>query len=630
MKALGWVILCCFSLLAFGQNSNSSKSVMIGVGKPVLVKPADLKTRWQAKLVNLEAPSPDGNSYRSWLMRTKQHLPARPGFAKKSPSSVAEVPIITSSFEGNYTDGLPNDNDLAISNGGQLISVINSNIIFFDTQTDSLLFSISLEDFSDTLGLTASMYDPKVMYDPQQDRFIFVCLSGNTDSTSNIVLAFSASNQLMGGWYFYRLPGDALNNNTWTDYPMLALTEDELFLTANSLINDTFPPSVSDSWKYLFQQSFIWQIDKARGYAGDSLITRYHYNILFNNKPIRNLCPVRGGSDLQGPNLFLLSNRNFDLLNDTIFVVQVTGTINQPGLQVLVNFARTDIPYGLPPDADQKGNRLLQTNDARILAAYYENNRIHYVQNCYNPTSDTARSAIYHGIINDPGISNNIEGYIIGDDSLDFGYPNIAYSGRYPGDEEAIITFLHTSEDTSASISAVFYNGNSGYSDRITIKQGETFVTRGGSYVRWGDYTGSQRKYDQPGTVWMSGYWGKVLTGNPLLGTRVNATWIAALSSPDSSLVSQVAEQPEENTVKLFPNPTDDLVNITFSLPNSEMVRIELVDMSGRIVKTFIHDLAQKGQNRFTFSTSPLDAGHYVLIINTGKGVIMSEKISKY
>jgi len=619
------IALCLLPFAIFSQDFTYSKSEIISSGLPTTISPAQITRDFKPNLNNLEMPSPGGNSYRSFLLRQKELL--KTSGSRKTDGVVnlgdAENPIVVSGLKGNNYDGsAPTDNHLAVSNAGKVISVANSNIFFYDAPIDSVLDEISLEAFFDTLGLTANMYDPRVLYDPKQDKFILLCLSGNTDSTSNIVVAFSTTNNPLDAWNLYALPGNPLNDTTWSDYPIVAITDEELFITVNALFNDTI--NTIDSWKLLFRESVIWQVNKQRGYNGQTLETRYYNGIKYDNKPIRNLCPIQGGSTTYGPNLYLLSNRNFDVTNDTFFILEVTNVLDDPGTYLQINVRTSDVAYGLAPDGKQRNNRILQTNDSRVLSGYLEDNQIHFVQNTVNP--DTVRAAIYHGIITSVNTTKDVTGNVIGVDSLDFAYPNIAYTGKYPGDDEALITFNHTSVDTFAGFSAVFYDSHNGYSKRITLKAGQDFAAPlPGIRQRWGDYSGSQRKYDEPGKAWAAGFYG-LREGVK----RTNSTWISEITSPDTSAQPPVSVVPVERTpARTFPNPTADFFSTEFELAQDSFLEIALFDASGKRVKTFIRDRVKHGLNRFSFSLAPLSSGIYFLRVSNAGRLLVSEKIIK-
>ena len=142
-------------------------------------------------------------------------------------------------FVGNpWGLSTPNDNDMAISNAGMLISVINTNIFVRNTVTNVNSPIKSLAAFTTPVNSLHQEFDPKVIYDPNADRFVLVCLVGFVDTTSKIIVGFSQTNDPSGNWNLYTLPGNPLNNNLWSDYPMIAMTNKELFLSINLLYNN--------------------------------------------------------------------------------------------------------------------------------------------------------------------------------------------------------------------------------------------------------------------------------------------------------------------------------------------------------------------------------------------------------
>lgn len=631
---LSLIGLFLWSVATLSAQGLEYKTQRVTIEKGKSVRPSLIKKDFQPKLERV-APAPGGKATEDWLSEQKKLIPnykrsKLPKYKKSGNLSGQNVPkpIMKFSLEGNFENfGVPCDNDIAISNDGILLSVINSNIMAYDSEDDSLLFSVSLEAFADTLGLTAGMYDPKAIYDPTTDRFILVCLSGNTDSTSNIVVAFSTSSDPREPWHLYALPGDPFQEGTWSDFPSVAISENELFITINALVNDTLPPSQIDSWKFLFKETGMWQINKLSGYNGQNLDSRYWNDFYFNNTSIRNLYPVKGGMDIKGPDMFFLSNRSFELENDTIYLAYLNAELDNPGVSISLEVLKANPSYGLPPDARQPSGREMQTNDARVLGAFLENGQIHYVQNTVHP--DSVKATIYHGLIKDV-YSNNptIEGHILQEEGMEYGYPNISFTGINTYDNQAVISFNHVSLDSFAGFSALFYKEGIGYSERLTIKPGEDYIGRAGQLKsRWGDYTGSQRKYNDPGQVWLSGYYAR---NGVLSGT--NRAWVAAVQSPDSSFNVAIHEkQTMDQKVKLFPNPVNERFNVEFELGSATRLNISLYDINGRLIHTFWNDGVKQGKHLFSFSLNDLSAGKYILKGLSAEGQeIFSEKIIHY
>jgi hypothetical protein len=565
------------------------------------------------KLTRLEKPVPGGITSNNNL-RAGNNEPKSAG-APLQNTSLDPMGLGQNFFGNAFANGTPNDNDVAISNGGKIISVINSTLFFYDLTTDTTQGTISYSAFTAPLGLAHEEFDPKVMYDPAADRFITVVLNGYTDSTNNVIVGFSQTNDPTGTWNLYSLPGNPLNNTLWTDYPIMALSNNELFITANLLYNDS-------SWQTGFVESIIWQVNKQSGYSGASLNANLINNITFNNRAIRNLCPVKGGSMLYGPEMFLVSNRNFQTASDTVFLVKVGDTIGGPGFNIDIKQLNLNNQYFMAGDARQQGAHRFATNDSRILGAFIENNKIQFVSN----SKDTASgyTAFYHGIISDPFSATPVAtGQVVSDSLLDLGYPNISYAGSSPTDHTAIISFNHVSPTVHAGCSAIKTDGAGNYSPILKIKDGTSYVNLlSGSLERWGDYSGSQRRYNNPGEVWMSGYYG-------YFGSmaRKHGAWVAQLlvDAPPAS-VNEAEVQPQ---VSVYPNPTVEFIQVEFTLTEGKYLHFELYDQSGRRAHLLMRELARPGVNRFSFAVNDLAAGIYFLKIHDGKKDVAVQKVVK-
>jgi len=615
------IVIICISIIASKAQTLSGKveykKTEISFPLKQSTNVSSINEDWQLHFRNLEPPSIGNNAYRAMLASYKQKVAEKyPRDANKATNTnitfTTDTPIVWRNFEGNtFLNSVPNDNTLAISNGGKLVSAINTNIFFYDIEADSLEATVSLSAFSGSLGLNPFQYDPKLLYDPSEDRFILVFLAGSKDTTSNIIVAFSSSNDPTQNWNLYFLPGNPLLDSSWSDYPAIAITEDELFLTINLLKND-------GSWQTAFKQTLVWQINKFDGYSGQPLSSLLWTDITYNGENLRNIHPVKGGSQLYGPDIYLMSNKNFSLSCDSIYLIHIDGSFSKRSPDINIQLLHSDINYGMPPTARQFGIHTFETNDARVLGAFLENGKIQFVFNTVNPANGFA--AVYHGIIDDVGGSNTIKGNIISDTELDFGYPNISYAGEGINDNKSLISFNHTSPNEYAGFSALYYNGINEYSQPVKIIRGETYVNViTGAYERWGDYSGSQRKYNEPGKVWVAGSFGKKEMNGPFTN-RLNGTWIAELEKPYGL---GIQKHPTDNKTKVFPLPAIDIVYVDIELEQQKNISLVIFDDNGRLVKELFKTHANKGKNHFSFSTYPLKSGKYYLQIIDTNGVLL-------
>jgi hypothetical protein len=564
----------------------------------------------------IEAPKPDGQP--DYLQKVKAQIAKKTDNRTNEPAirSAVEKPISLYGYNGNGWNGhVPNDNDLAISNEGKIVSVTNSVIYFYEN--DSMIHPpISLDTFASSFNLPHGKFDPKVLYDPNDDKFIIAFLNGFSISTSMLFLAFSETNDPTGNWHIYTLPGNPLSDSSWSDFPMISLSEDELFFTINLLR----PKVGNETWKTTFKQTLIWQIDKAKGYAGDSLATRLYHDIDFEGTRIRNICPVHYGREPDGDDMYFLSDRNFSLSTDSFFLLHINGKMNEPTTNIKVELVQSDVNYGVAPSADQPVNRLLETNDARVLDAFIQNDQIYFCGNSVNFNDNHA--TVFLGQLKNPSTTASIKLKFLEWQGLEFGYPSIEYTGNNTTDE-LIMLVNHSSDTVFPGMSALFVE-NFEMSDLIRLKNGETTVTvQSGKTQRWGDYTGLQIKYNEQGVVWGSGYFGFQKS----TFERVNGTYITQLKSPNYTSVNNELKSSE---IKSYPNPFTDFVQIEFYADQTEVFDFFLLDISGKRIKYLQQTRVKAGKNNINLSLSPLKKGAYFLeIISTDSGRQMIELIKK-
>lgn len=616
MRTTSYICLLFISITFITAQTNSSRKYFTHE-KKATVNFSKITQDFSPSLLVKEMPKPGSGKivyYNYPETKEKSKL------NQKTQAQLSSLNLGTNFFGNPYSSSTPTDNDIAISDSGIIVSVINTSILVYNTKTSIASPIKSLAAFTTPVNNKHQEFDPKVMYDPKADKFVIMCPVGFVDSTSKIIVGFSQTNDPNGNWNLYTLPGNPLNNNLWSDYPMISMTEKELFLSINLLYNDS-------SWQTGFVETVIWQMKKDSGYAGLPLGSYLHHNIKFNGKAIRNLCPAKGGSKLYSPNMYFVSNRNLASQNDTVFLVEVTDTIGAPTNTVTSKVLITNQPYFFPPSGRQtSATQFLATNDCRNLGAFFENNKIQFVHNTNNPINNQV--TIYYGVIDNPqNTSPTINGYIINNDTVDFAYPNISYAGLNNLDNNAIISFDHSSNKIFAGVSAIKADGNGNFSDVLRIKSGTNFVNLlSGNLERWGDYSGSQRQYNKPGIVWMSGYYGYNIN---LANKNKHGAWIAQLSV-DPLLITNTRDNDDNNDFAplIFPNPAQDIFNVDINLTRPEYLSFELHDVNGKLIELLLKDWVKTKSNTFSFSLKDVSNGVYFLKI-TGNTTNITKKIIK-
>lgn len=530
-------------------------------------------------------------------------------------------PEVPTTFDGLPISqaGIPNDNNMAISNAGTVVSVINSSVSMFNSKGDQLAFRTLASITAGTIPNLNRTYDPKVIYDPDADRFILVYLQGSTSADTRIIVGFSQSPDPTSTWKFYAVNGNPFGDTTWSDYPIIGTSKEDLFITVNILKD-------GESWQEGFTQSVIWQIEKESGYNGnDSLNGDLFHDLYFGDKPLWSICVVQGGLNFKQKESHFLTVRPSTASNDTLFMHTISNTWKSRKAEYSVDVYKTNKKYGVPPSAFQpQVGYKLQTNDTRVLSAIEQNGEIQYVQSTLIPS--TGMSGIFHGIVTVKNPGFLVQANYIGSDTFEYAYPSIAMVPSNGTGYSTVITFSHVSEVDFPGTSCVVHNKvdnhKSIYSPVTFIKEGEglinTFVAN--DQERWGDYTGIQPKYDEAGVVWMSGSYGNE--------NDRNSVWIGKVKVNTNLSISR-----SESQIKVFPNPVRESFNMDLDLEKGGDIDIRLVDVTGKVITTVYSSYLIGGTYQLQMSVNnirlqALRPGiYYLQVVRDGEETLHSAKL---
>lgn len=573
-----------------------------------------------AQVRNLEIHEPDESAEYEALMRIKvaqqKKYPYKTTAHKvlKTTAPLA-APTVSMSFVADSNSGTPPDNYLCVSKNNTCVSVMNSFISVLDGNTGIMTKRTGLKTMSLPVGLNNIMndyrYDPKIIYDPIEDKFICIMLNG-VNAANYIVIGFSQTNDPKGNWNFYKFYGDYKGDTTWFDYPAITISKSEFYFTGNKLGFNT-------SWQAGFKNSVIYQIKKAEGYAGQPLNYKIWDSIYYQGKPIRNLHPVKNGSAIAAETPYFLSNRNFATQNDTVFLIRLTDTLNSANANIQINPLKSNLAYGVAADGRQKDTAYtLATNDARILGAFKEGNEIQFVNTSINPSNGAA--SIYHGTIQQVSSNPSLQAQLLSIDSLDMAYPNISYFGVNNGTIVSVINCNYSGPRTFAGMHAIISKAGQ-YSDWTNIKKGDSnIVVLSAKQQRWGDYTGSQMDWNFPGNAWVIGIFGNAKRGY--------GNYMARLSSPYNVGIPSLTEKKIKSIS--YPNPCYQFTAIDFTLKTAAVLNFDLYNATGQYIGHLLTQFCEEGENRLQFNIGYLSTGVYRLIATDVHGApLIQESIIK-
>ena len=131
-----------------------------------------------------------------------------------------------------------------------------------------------------------------------------------------------------------------------------------------------------------------------------------------------------------------------------------------------------------------------------------------------------------------------------------------------------------------------------------------------GSMVQGGTYNNTFTHYGLLRTI--EDMYSLPICGSSSTETAISNCWISTATGI----------QNKENTfdISLFPNPANEVLNLTINAKNSENVDLTIADVTGKIVKTESYNLA-KSFNDFQVDVKDLSKGMYSISFKTPSGI---------
>ena len=412
----------------------------------------------------------------------------------------------------------------------RIIAVVNT-MIEAREKSGGFLWRTSLANFFAPLNPATFTFDPKIVYDTYEDRFVVVTLERVNSGTSfsdpgnesRLLLAVSRNGHpetsTAADWYFMEVDAKLTNLvgfglDFWADYPGFEVDEEAVYITANYFV---FPGEFGG-----FGGSFLWIVGKEDFYAGGvssaNVFSPAGETGFFDltHMPAQ----VFGNGGVGGPGssigTFLVGYSGLTFggpggveAAQVITVDDPLGNAGGPNFSgefvILGDIENVGGPCSFPAlaDAPQPGtDALIEVNDRRALDAVWRDNELWMVMTidsdgpCDPAAAGTTKA---HWVKMDtsggPGsILGADGGTVYGDDiSLDtttffpaiavnkYGTAGIGFSAASPDIYAgAFVTTRHAGDDPGT------------VRQTRTVREGEDYYLRtfGGTRNRWGDYSG--------------------------------------------------------------------------------------------------------------------------------------------
>ena len=496
------------------------------------------------------------------------------------------------SFNGTMDNGTSIPPDIQGAAGPTYLMETTNQAINIFTKTGTVNKSVTTATFFSASG-GKLFFDPHVYYDPSYSRYI-VCIAGwLSNNHSSVFVAVSQNNNPTGNWYIYS--HDATGNTAdLYDFPLLGYNTNWVVITGND-INATDSSSVAKMLVY----------SRAALYSGASATVT-----TFTDVAAFTLCPAQT-QDINQTTEYLITNYlgNSD---GTGFmeICTITGTVNAPSYNPVntigVNQAWSDIPV----NPHQKGSvYTLEAGGTSVSGgAVFINGSLWFSHNAFLPVASPTHVAVDWWQI-DPATPTLQQFGRIEDvtGATNYFYPCICANSL--GD--ALLGYCQSGTNYYPSASYCFHS----HSDASGLMK-NNYITKAGvaSYYkpgngrnRYGDFTGTCVDAGD-NSFWNFSEWAN--SGN---------YWGTYITNVHSSAVG-IADQLLDNAIKVYPNPFNDNVFVTFgaAVQGNHFI-LSLTNSIGQTVAEKILSEADISEG-YPISTSECAKGIYTLIIQNEQG----------
>ena len=259
-----------------------------------------------------------------------------------------------------------------------VVNVFNTSIEFY--QTDGTANgSQSLENFFAPLAPANFTFDPKVLFDQYEQRFVVVTLErqdtagGDPTNSSRALVAVSDDADPNGIWYMQAIDTNVNigGTQTWFDYPGFAVDEEVIYLNGNQ-----FSYGASN----VFQGVRLWVIDKTGFYAGAAATVVGPLDPYGGGGAATTTQPAHTyGTPPAGMGTYLMSYSRLAAGTTEFWqTVRIDNPLGVPTFsQQFLPVGDVEPNGGILPSAPQSGTaQTVATNDPRALDAVWRDGQI--------------------------------------------------------------------------------------------------------------------------------------------------------------------------------------------------------------------------------------------------------------
>ncbi|MBI3935042.1 MAG: hypothetical protein HY316_10155 [Acidobacteria bacterium] len=382
------------------------------------------------------------------------------------------------------------DNDLAIppdtmgAAGPNHLMVTLNTEVRIQNRTGGTISTVSLDSFWSGVCVACVVFDPKLTYDPFNNRWIFAAVSNGQTASSSVLIGVSRTSDPTGIWNLFRVDADS-GNTKWADYPSLGFNKDWIVVGVNMFANsnnDYLGPKL-----YVFRKALLY------ANTGSTHTVLTPPAAAFTQAPA-----VTYDNTLSTMYLVEHFNGDFGGGIGQLIVSTITGPVGSEVYTDGVFFVTATSTWGFAPTAmadfaPQLGSlQKIQNGDARILNAVYRNGSLWATQNAFLPSTAPTRTAAQWWQFQTNGTLQQFGRVDDSSGSVFYAYPSIAVNSQ----NDVLLGFSSFSATQYASAGYAFRlagdtSGTMRTPAMLQAGTGSYYKIFSGARNRWGDYSGT-------------------------------------------------------------------------------------------------------------------------------------------
>lgn len=443
---------------------------------------------------------------------------------------INESPCISyqNMWQGNF---IPPDVAGAAGND-HIILTENDSFRVFDKNGVNVFQQLHQDGSGIWAGLYSQLlFDPKIIYDPFNHRWIHVILTDPNLGSSAILVAVSGSPDPTGSWVVWSFDADS-DNTQWLDYPSVGFNNRWL------VINGVMFPNPGSSEDQV-TRTFVFDINQL--YYSNNV----DYSI-FTTTNYGHIVPALT-YDINMSDIWCLTNDDVND-NDLRFFL-ISGPTNAPSLTEEGYISIGDNwGQGGGELAPQAGNpTLINAGDHRIKSVFWRGGIMYSAQTVFLPDGGSPTTCTIQYVACDPGTETVHEAIRFASDATSmYSFPYLAVNAH----QDIIISCARFSNNTFPSACVLVRRLGESWVEN-TFKSGLDWYINYDNQGRnrWGDYTTVAIDPMDDQSAWVMGEYSR-----PKTGSNVGqwGTWCVKICSGICDPIITVNTEQSYNVTKKF------------------------------------------------------------------------------